>query len=131
MSAATARLRPASRPQAQRVSQSPQLRVIEGAQGTRSLLPLAVLMLVTLVMAIVVPMVLNVHMAQTSFAIREQQLLLNELNAQAWSMEVELNERASAPALEAAARAHGMVLGPRPGIVTLEAGTVEGGTVAQ
>jgi len=76
-------------------------------------------------------MVLNTRMAQTSFEIREQQLVLNELEAQSWTMRAELDRKASPTELERAAKENGMVPAGASGFITLETGTVEGGTPAK
>ena len=75
--------------------------------------------------------VLNTRMAQTSFEIREQQLVLNELEAQSWTMRAELDRKASPTELEKAAKANGMVPAGKSGFITLETGTVEAGTPAK
>ena len=66
-----------------------------------------------------------------SFESREQQLTLNELEAQSWTMRAELDRRASPAELEKAAKANGMVPAGTSGFITLETGTVEGGTPAK
>ena len=76
-------------------------------------------------------MVLNTRMAQTSFEIREQQLALNELEAKSWTMRAELDRKASPTELERAAKANGMVPAGSPGFISLDKGTVEGGTPAK
>ena len=78
-----------------------------------------------------VPMFLNIRMAQTAYAIREQQLILNEYQAQAWTMQEEIQRKSSATVLEEAARKQGLVPASRPGFINLEQGTVEGGVAAQ
>ena len=81
--------------------------------------------------SVLASMVLNTRMAQTSFDIREQQLALNELEAQSWTMRAELDRKASPTELEKAAKANGMVPAGTSGFITLETGTVEGGTPAK
>jgi putative membrane protein len=81
--------------------------------------------------SVLASMVLNTRMAQTSFEIREQQLVLNELEAQSWTMRAELDRKASPTELEKAAKANGMVPAGTSGFITLETGTVEGGTPAK
>ena len=104
MSAATATTRPAPRPELRR-DEARELRIVS--------------------------MILNTRMAQTAFEIREQQLQLNELEAQSWALRAQLDEAASPSALEAAARANGMVPAGPTGFITLGTGTVEGGKPAQ
>ncbi|QPK81864.1 hypothetical protein G7Y41_03305 [Schaalia sp. ZJ405] len=129
MSAAQAATRPASRPQRLHAEER-ELRIIEGQRSGRSYLVVAAITIVVIVVAVVSSMVLNTRMAQTSFAIREQQLLLNELDAQAWSLQARLESAASPAALEKAAKEHGMVPSGSTGFITLKTGTVEGGAPA-
>ena len=94
--------------------------------------PARVALLVVIALAsVVTSMVLNTRMAQTSFEIREQQLVLNELEAQSWTMRAELDRKASPTELEKAAKANGMVPAGKSGFITLETGTVEAGTPAK
>ncbi|MCD4549237.1 MULTISPECIES: hypothetical protein [unclassified Schaalia] len=132
MSAVPNRNRPATRTDQLRMPATPRLHIVEGgAQPRRSVLPLTLVVLFALVAAIVTPMLLNTRMAQTSFAIREQQILLNELNSQAAQMQVQIHERSSAISLEKAAKAQDMVPSGRPGIIRLADGTVDAGVAAQ
>ncbi|MDO4258728.1 MAG: hypothetical protein Q4C87_04325 [Actinomycetaceae bacterium] len=131
MSTAAARTRPASRPERLRESAAPHLQVVDGVRSQRSIVPMALLTLVVLAIAIVVPMIVNTRMAETSFAIREQQLVLNELEAQTWGMQTELEQRASPTTLQEAARKAGMVPAGRTGFIRLSTGTVEGGEAAR
>ena len=89
------------------------------------------LFVVVALASVVTSMVLNTRMAQTSFEIREQQLALNELEAQSWTMRAELDRKASPTELEKAAKANGMVPAGKSGFITLETGTVEAGTPAK
>ena len=125
MSAATAKARPAARPELRR-EEVRELRIVEGTRPRRS--AVAILMLLV---AVALGSVLNTRMAQTSFEIREQQLALNELEAQSWTMRAELDRKASPTELEKAAKANGMVPAGTSGFITLETGTVEGGTPAK
>ncbi|WP_175953930.1 hypothetical protein [Schaalia sp. Marseille-Q2122] len=132
MSASSAaRTRPASRPDFLHEVSTPQLRVVEGVSQRRRLLPIVVVIVLVLVTAIVVPMVLNTRMAQTSFAIREQQLELNRLEAEAWTARTKLREVSSPGNLEKAAKNMGMVPAAKTGIITLSSGTIEGGNSAR
>ena len=131
MSAASAATRPATRPERLH-AETPDIRIIEGdARKSRSLMPVTLLALVVVLAAIVTSMVLNTRMAQTSFKIREQQLILNELEAEAWTMQADLEEAASPAKLQEAAERNGMVPAGKTGFITLETGTVEGGAPAQ
>ena len=130
MSAATAKARPATRP-APRRDDVRELRIVEGARPRRSVLAILVLLVIVAMASVVASMVLNTRMAQTSFEIREQQLALNELEAKSWTMRAELDRKASPTELERAAKANGMVPAGSPGFISLDKGTVEGGTPAK
>ena len=130
MSAATAKARPATRPEPRR-DDVRELRIVEGARPRRSVLAILVLLVIVAMASVVASMVLNTRMAQTSFEIREQQLALNELEAQSWTMRAELDRKASPTELEKAAKANGMVPAGKSGFITLETGTVEAGIPAK
>ena len=130
MSAATAKARPATRPEPRR-DDVRELRIVEGARPRRSVLAILVLLVIVAMASVVASMVLNTRMAQTSFEIREQQLALNELEAKSWTMRAELDRKASPTELERAAKANGMVPAGSPGFISLDKGTVEGGTLAK
>ncbi|EFU62186.1 MULTISPECIES: hypothetical protein [Actinomycetes] len=130
MSAATAKARPATRPEPRR-DDVRELRIVEGARPRRSVLAILVLLVIVAMASVVASMVLNTRMAQTSFEIREQQLALNELEAKSWTMRAELDRKASPTELERAAKANGMVPAGSPGFISLDKGTVEGGTPAK
>ncbi len=130
MSAATAKARPATRPEPRR-DDVRELRIVEGARPHRSVLAILVLLVIVAMASVVASMVLNTRMAQTSFEIREQQLALNELEAKSWTMRAELDRKASPTELERAAKANGMVPAGSPGFISLDKGTVEGGTPAK
>lgn len=131
MSTAAARTRPTSRPERLRAPARPDLRVVEGTLPRRSVLPIAIVAIVVLLIAIIVPMVINTQMAETAFEIRDQQLELNELDAEAWTLQTKLQEVSSPVSLERAARAQGMVPAGQTGIITLSTGSVEGGQPAR
>ena len=130
MSAATAKARRATRPEPRR-DVVRELRIVEGARPRRSVLAILVLLVIVAMASVVASMVLNTRMAQTSFEIREQQLALNELEAKSWTMRAELDRKASPTELERAAKANGMVPAGSPGFISLDKGTVEGGTPAK
>ena len=110
MSAATAKARPAARPELRR-EEVRELRIVEGTRPRRSAVAILMLLVAVALGSVLASMVLNTRMAQTSFEIREQQLVLNELEAQSWTMR--------------------MVPAGTSGFITLETGTVEGGTPAK
>ena len=130
MSAATAKARPAARPELRR-EEVRELRIVEGTRPRRSAVAILMLLVAVALGSVLVSMVLNTRMAQTSFEIREQQLVLNELEAQSWTMRAELDRKASPTELEKAAKANGMVPAGTSGFITLETGTVEAGTPAK
>ena len=130
MSAATAKARPAARPELRR-EEVRELRIVEGTRPRRSAVAILMLLGAVALGSVLASMVLNTRMAQTSFEIREQQLALNELEAQSWTMRAELDRKASPTELEKAAKANGMVPAGTSGFITLETGTVEGGTPAK
>ena len=130
MSAATAKARPAARPELRR-EEVRELRIVEGTRPRRSAVAILMLLVAVALGSVLASMVLNTRMAQTSFEIREQQLALNELEAQSWTMRAELDRKASPAELEKAAKANGMVPAGTSGFITLETGTVEGGTPAK
>ena len=130
MSAATAKARPAARPELRR-EEVRELRIVEGTRPRRSAVAILMLLVAVALGSVLASMVLNTRMAQTSFEIREQQLALNELEAQSWTMRAELDRKASPTELEKAAKANGMVPAGTSGFITLETGTAEGGTPAK
>ena len=76
MSAATAKARPAARPELRR-EEVREFHIVEGARPRRSAVAILMLLVAVALASVVVSMVLNTRMAQTSFEIREQQLTLN------------------------------------------------------
>lgn len=131
MSGATARTRPTSRPAYIREDVRPLLQVVEGHRPRRSVVPAAIIILLVLIAAVVAPMLINTRMAQTSYAIREQQIQLNQLEAESWTLQTQLQEATSPIRLEKAARDQGMVPAGKLGTIRLENGHVEGGVVAR
>ena len=130
MSAATAKARPAARPELRR-EEVRELRIVEGTRPRRSAVAILMLLVAVALGSVLASMVLNTRMAQTCFEIRERQLAPNELDAQSWTMRAELDRKASPTELEKAAKANGMVPAGTSGFITLETGTVEGGTPAK
>lgn len=130
MSSVAARTRPASRPERLRETR-PDLRVVEGTHSRRLVVPLVVAVLLALTLAIVVPLVVNTAMAQRSLEIRDLQLQLNGLDAEAWTLQTQLQEKSSPTSLESAAQALGMVPAGSLGVIDLSTGGVQGGQAAQ
>ena len=112
MSAATAKARPAARPELRR-EEVRELRIVEGTRPRRSAVAILMLLVAVALGSVLVSMVLN------------------ELEAQSWTMRAELDRKASPTELEKAAKANGMVPAGTSGFITLETGTVEGGTPAK
>lgn len=131
MSGATARARATSRPAYVGEEIRPLLTVVNSTRPRRSVIPMTIIALVMIAIAIVVPMVINTHMAQTSYEIREYQIQLNELEAQSWTLQTQLQEKASPVELEKAAKVQGMVHAGKLGTIRLSDGTVEGGVAAR
>ena len=131
MSGATARARATSRPAYVGEEIRPLLTVVDSSRPRRSVIPMTIIALVMIAIAIVVPMVINTHMAQTSYEIREYQIQLNELEAQSWTLQTQLQEKASPVELEKAAKTQGMVHAGKLGTIRLSDGTVEGGVAAR
>lgn len=116
---------------ANKESQAPQLRVVEGSAPHRSRIILLVSGLLIVLLSIAVPMSIQTHMAQRAYEIRNYQLELNELRAQTWTLQTTLRELESPVALERKARELGMVPAHVSGTITLSSGVVEGGTVSR
>ena len=131
MSGATARARATSRPAYVGEEIRPLLTVVNSTRPRRSVIPMTIIALVMIAIAIVVPMVINTHMAQTSYEIREYQIQLNELEAQSWTLQTQLQEKASPVELEKAAKAQGMGHAGKLGTIRLSDRTVEGGVAAR
>ena len=131
MSGATARARATSRPAYVGEEIRPLLTVVNSTRPRRSVIPMTIIALVMIAIALVVPMVINTHMAQTSYEIREYQIQLNELEAQSWTLQTQLQEKASPVELENAAKAQGMVHAGKLGTIRLSDGTAEGGVAAR
>ena len=84
-----------------------------------------------LIAAVVVPVVLNTQMAQRAYDIREQQLILNELERQQATLEQEILEVSSTQSLQEKAEEMGLVPAGVPGVISLEDSTVTGGVAAE
>lgn len=106
-------------------------RLVQGTRPRRSLIAIAALLVVVALASVVTSMVLSTRMTQTPFEIREQQLALNELKAQSWTMRAELDRKASSAELGKAAETSGMVSAGKSGFIMLETSTVEAGTPAE
>lgn len=93
--------------------------------------PFVMIATLLLVLTIALPMVINTQMAQRAYEIRDQQITLAELNAQAETLETELLIASSPQQLEQRAKDLGLVPAGNVGAISLKAKTVEGGVAAQ
>lgn len=111
----------------------PRIQVVSRQEGTAPgrAWPVVLLALFVLAVAIALPLVINTHMAQTSYAIRDLRVELAEVNAQSTVLESQLLELNAAPALQERAESLGLVRAAAPGVVSLVEGTVTGGEPAQ
>lgn len=111
----------------------PRIQVIPGhkIKVRRAAWPYIVLVIVLVVLTVALPMVINTQMAQRAYEIRDQQIALSELNAQADSLSSQLLAMKSPGVLEEKAKALGLVPSGHIGAISLEAGTVSGGVAAQ
>lgn len=120
-----------SQPQEAALHTRPTLRVIEGTTPQRGRLSMLLIGVLVIVVSIALPMVLQTRMAQTAFEIREYQMEINALEAQAWATTSKLRSMESAVYLEEQARSLGMVPARISGTISLTTGVVEGGIAAR
>lgn len=120
---------PAASPEATR----PSFQVIEGTQAQKAVRvwPILVAALLVLVLALIVPLVINTRMAQTSYAIRDLRVELAEVKAHTSTLEEQLFELQAAPSLQEKAKGLGLVRAAAPGVVSVIDGTVSGGEPAR
>lgn len=109
----------------------PQLHVVEGRRPRRVTWPLILVVLAVVVVGIVGPMVLNTRMAETSFAIRDQQIQLNQLEAESWTLQMQIQQAESPVVLEQRAREVGLVPAGQTGMINLSTGAVTPGVPAR
>lgn len=117
----------------ERLQPAPILRVVEGKKTkTRwTVLPLFVAATLLFVLTVVVPLVLNTSMAALAYDIRDQRVELAEARRQVQSLEEQLLQARSSTHLQAEAARIGLVPSGSIGVISLEAGTVEGGVPAR
>ncbi|WP_099332118.1 FtsB family cell division protein [Actinomyces minihominis] len=96
-----------------------------------SVWPFILIAVLLVVFTIALPMVVNTQMAQRAYEIRDQQIVLAELNAQVETLEAELLEASSPQKLEERARSIGLVHAGSIGAISLDGKKVEGGGPAQ
>lgn len=108
------------------------LRVVEGEREaiTHNAWPFVLLAVLAIVVAVVLPLVLNTQMAQRSYDIRDIQIELAELRSETTALENQVLKEAAPDSLEEKARAIGLLPSEGTGVITLGTGTVEGGTPA-
>lgn len=112
---------------------APHLRVVEGTRGhtRRTLVPILAAVVVLFLLAIILPLVVNTDMAQTSYNIRDQRVKLNGQMAQIESLEGQLLDQESTRNLEKKAKEIGMVPAGTIGVISLDDHQVRGGEVAR
>ncbi len=110
-----------------------ELQVISGAPARprRAVWSALLVVLILAVVAIGIPMVVNTQMAQRAYDIRDQKVVLAELDAQTSTLEAKLLEASSPQALDSKARELGLVPAAPAGTISLGASTVEGGAPAE
>lgn len=121
----------ARRPVGEDARARPGLRVVEGRRTLRSPAALVLAAVVVLVLAVLVPLVINTQMAETAYAMRDRQVELAELQAERTTLQSQLLRTSSGESLESKARAQGMVPAGNAGVVSLRAKTVRGGEPAR
>ena len=111
----------------------PRIHVIPGQKIKlrRAAWPYILLVVVLVVLTVALPMVINTQMAQRAYEIRDQQIVLAELNAEADSLSSQLLAVESPGVLEEKAKALGLVPAGHIGAISLGAGTITGGVPAQ
>lgn len=120
-------------PREEAPAKKPSLAVIAGqAGGARNVVwPLLVIILLAAAMTIGLPLVLNTHMAQRAYDIRDMKIQLAELKTETAGLETDIMVVSSPEVLASKAEAIGLVPAATVGIISLEQGIVEGGEPAQ
>lgn len=119
------------RPSGGQARPRPGLRVVEGRRAQGSPAALVLLAVVVLLLAVLVPLVINTQMAETAYAMRDQQVELAQLQAEQTTLQSRLLDESSPQSLESKARAQGMVPAGAAGVVSLRAKSVRGGEPAR
>lgn len=132
MSAEAIRTRPTLRTEGaqENYTSTPHLRVIEGTTPKRHQLAVLIVTVIVVLGAIAASMVLHTQMAKTAYAIRELQIELNTLQAQAWNAQTELGALESAASLEEKAHKLGMVPATISGTISIADSSVNGGVAS-
>lgn len=114
-----------------RTETTPDLRIVEGRAPRRLTVPFVLAAIAVLVIAIVGPMLLNTSMAETAFAIRDQQIVLNDLDAEASTLQTRIQQAESPVSLAAKAAEVGLVPAGQTGTIKLSTGEVTPGVPAR
>lgn len=132
MSARAASVRPL-RVSSPEFEQAQRFHVVTGQKTDlrRSAWPFVLLATLLLLITIALPMVVNTHMAQRAYEIRDMQIALTELNASSSTLEANLLAASSPSSLAAKAKEMGLVPAGSAGAISLSNSTVEGGVPAE
>lgn len=108
------------------------LRIIYNAAAAkgRRIWPYTLGAVFLLAISVIVPVVLNTQMAQRAYDIRDQQVILNELETESAALEQDLLEASSTQSLQEKAKELGLVPAGVPGVVSLQDQSVTGGVAA-
>lgn len=111
----------------------PDLVVVEGKtpETRRVAWPLVVVLVLTVVLALGLPLAMNTHMAQRAYEIRDKRVELAELKTETASLERAVLSASSPEQLAEKAASMGLVPAASIGVVSLSEGTVEGGEAAR
>lgn len=107
-------------------SQLPRLRIVRAPSPRRTRVPFILVCVTILAGALLAALLLNVAMAQSSFAIRDRQIELARLTERQQTLEQQLERAASPATLASRARALGMVPAPAPAFLRLADGAIVG-----
>lgn len=84
-----------------------------------------------LIIAVVVPVILSTQMAQRAYDIRDQQLILTELEVARASLEAQILQESCTESLQKKAEEIGLVPAGTPGVISLADSSVVKGEAAQ
>ncbi|WP_067782920.1 hypothetical protein [Actinomyces vulturis] len=120
---------PARRPSVAPVTK-PNLTVVRAVAPGKRALPVYALMVVMMLVALVVPMVLNAKMAETAYNMHQAQIELAELQDHNETLRTQVQRASTPEALRSRAAALGMVPAGIPGVVDISRRQVDGGEAA-
>ncbi len=108
------------------------LRVVDGTKGhlRQALVPVLSAAIILFLATVVLPLILNTAMASLSYEIRDQRIETAQTQARIESLEARLLMLDSTDYLRSEAESIGLVPAGSIGVISLEDGTVEGGTAA-